>query len=78
MKHSATGYARHFSGARGNHTQFSKKRPENAWANEKFHVGSYQFQESLRELLRELWFFLIAQVVRRHSEMGFRIPRIIF
>ena len=32
-----------------------KKRSENAWANEKIHVGSQKFQESLRELLPELW-----------------------
>ena len=36
--------------------QFSKKSSENRWANEIFHLGSHQFRESLRELLRELWF----------------------
>ena len=34
-----------------------------------FHVGSHQFRESLRELLRELW-LSYAQVVRCHSENG--------
>ena len=36
-----------------------------------FRVGSHQFRESLRELLREFNSGLrIAQVVRRHSENG--------
>ena len=42
-----------YSGA-GGPPQFLKKRSENAGANENhFHVGSHQFRESLRELLRE-------------------------
>ena len=43
------------SGARGS-PQFLKKRSENAGGIQIFRVGSQQFQESLRELLRELWF----------------------
>ena len=43
------------SEARGQ-PQFLKKRSENAGPNEIFHVGSQEFRESLRELLRELWF----------------------
>ena len=35
-----------------------------------FHVGAHQFPESLRELLRELWFFCVERVLRRHSENG--------
>ena len=33
-----------------------------------FHVGSHQFRESLRELLRELWLLVLLQVVGCHSE----------
>ena len=43
--------------ASGDHPNSRRKtRSENAGANEIFLVGSHQFQESLRELLRELWF----------------------
>ena len=41
---------------RGDHPNSWKKRSENVGANEFFHVGSRQYRESLRELLRELWF----------------------
>ena len=41
---------------RGGPPQFLKKRSENACAKENLSYGTHQFQESLRELLRELWF----------------------
>ena len=39
-----------------NHPNSQKNAPRNEWQMKIFHVGSHQFRESLRELLRELWF----------------------
>ena len=42
--------------ARGDHPNFRKNAPRMEEQMKIFHVGSHQFRESLRELLRELWF----------------------
>ena len=42
--------------ARGDHPNFCKNAPRMHGQMKFFHVGSHQFRESLRELLRELWF----------------------
>ena len=41
------------------------------------HVGYHQFRESLRDLLREFWVFVLHKSWDAIPRMGFRIPRII-
>ena len=42
--------------ARGDHPNSRKNAPRMEGQMKIYHVGSHQFRESLRELLRELWF----------------------
>ena len=42
--------------ARGDHPNSRKNAPRMLGQMKIFHVGSHQFRESLRELLREFWF----------------------
>ena len=47
---------REFFLARGDHPNSRKNVPRMLGQMKIFHVGSHQFRESLRELLREFWF----------------------
>ena len=64
--------------ARGDHPNALRNAPRIQGQMKIFHVGSHQFRESLRELLREIWFH-IAQCYSEngisHSENHFFIQR---
>ena len=59
--------------ARGEHPNSLKNTPRMRKQVTIFHVGSYQFRESLRELLRELWLSYCSS-----REMPFREWKFVF
>ena len=64
--------------ARGDHPSSRKNSPRMEGQIKIFHVGSHQFQESLRELLRELWFSCCSSHGMPFRERNLCIPRMEF
>ena len=56
--------------ARGDHPDSWRNASRMQGQMEIFHVGSHQLRESLRELLRELWFSYCSSREMIHSENG--------